>query len=375
MDTLTVLNDRRLQPVSDGPKVGASRTLEVTATYVLTEEGRKESLLRGGDGRAVQEMVVQVPDNRLHLVTVDANGVARLKLRPRYSRGDDQRVVRIDSPPEYDAPPSTEDLFREAARNHQLEPTFHAERRAGRSSRRDAARDSRAAVAEAFLGDPNQRAIAHPPPTPKRCAVATEHGRVLFDVDTDAPPAKDVPPEAHRRFRADLRSRQERNQQTRAAQLALHDEKRRFIVEWIAEHGTAEQQERQAAGMLPIDEAIEAITDEALAALHDRPRYARDGVARLQTHLRQDPRYIDAVITAGTLSVTSTNAVKATASQWALVKEFQALVPSATVTLRVHRLSSKTHAQAPGLTVYGVLVTVSRGPFVLRREFGVDGLL
>src|SRR6185369_12863495 len=97
MDTLTVLNDRRPQSVLDGPKtVEAGRTLAVTATYVLTEEGRKALLLAGGDGRAVQEMVVEVPSNRLHLVSVDANGVARLKLRPRYRVGDDQRVARID---------------------------------------------------------------------------------------------------------------------------------------------------------------------------------------------------------------------------------------------------------------------------------------
>jgi len=84
MDTLTVLNDRRPHSGSDGPNtVEAGRTLAVTATYVLTEEGRKALLLAGGDGRAVQEMVLEVPSNRLHLVSVDANGVARLKLRPR----------------------------------------------------------------------------------------------------------------------------------------------------------------------------------------------------------------------------------------------------------------------------------------------------
>ena len=369
MDTLTVLNNRRLQPVADSPRVDASRTLAVTATYVLSEEGRKASLLGGGDGRAEQEMVVQVPDNRLHLVTVDANGVARLKLRPRYRVRDDQRVVRIDSPPEYDAPPSVEDLFHEAARNHQLETTYLAERRAGGSNRRDAERDKRAAVAEAFLGDPNQRAIPHPPPTPKRCAVATEHGRVLFDVDTDAPPAKDVPPEAHRRFRADLRARQERNRQARAAQLALHEEKKRFIAEWIAIHGTQEQQERQAAGMLPIDEAVEAITDEALSVLRDLPRYTRDGVDRLQAHLRQDPRYADAVVSPGTLAVVSSNAVKATAAQWARLKQVQAIVPVAIVTLRLHRLAWKEDPQAPTVTVFGVLVTLTHGPFTLRREY------
>jgi hypothetical protein len=336
---------------------------------VLTEEGRKKSLLAGGDGRAVQELVVQVPDNRLHLVTVDANGIARLKLRPRYRVGDDQRVVRTDAPPEYDAPASTEDLFHEAARNHQLETTYHAERRTGRSSRRDAERERRTEIAQLFLGDPNQRAIAHPPPTPKRCAVTTEHGRVLFDADTDPPPAKDVPPEAHRRFRADLRAREERNQLGRAAQLALHEEKKRFIAEWVATHGTVEQQDRQAAGVLPIDEAVEAIADETFAVLQDRPRYTRDGVARLQGSLRQDPRYVDAVVTTGTLSVISTNAVKATAAQWALVKDIQSLVPNATVTLRVHRLSWKPDPRAPGMTVFGVLVSLNRGPFTLRREY------
>jgi hypothetical protein len=370
MDTVTVLNDRRAQSVPDGPRpVEASRALAVTATYVLTEEGRKALLLAGGDGRAVQEMVVEVPSNRLHLVSVDANGVARLKLRPRYRVGDDQRVARIDSPPEYDSPPSIEDMFREAARNHQLESTYQTERRTVRSKRRDAERETRAEVAQAFLGDPNRRALAHPPPTPKRCSVETEHGRVLFDADTDSPPAKDVPPEAHRRFRADLRARQERNQQGRAAQLALHEEKKRFIAEWVAGHGTVEQQDRQAAGVLPIDEALEAIADEAFAVVQDRPQYTRDGVARLQASLRQDPRYVDAVVTTGTLSVISTNAVKATAAQWAFVKDVQSLVPNATVTLRVHRLSWKHDAHAPGITVFGVLVTLHRAPFTLRREY------
>src|SRR3954451_11146694 len=298
MDTVTVLNDRRLQSVPDGPKpVDVGRTLAVTATYALTEEGRKASLLAGGDGRAVQEIAVEVPSNRLHLVSVDANGVARLKLRPQYRVGNDQRVARIDTPHEYDSPPSIEDMFREAARNHQLESTYQADRRTARSKRRDSERDTRAEVAQAFLGDPNRRALAHPPPTPKRCCVATEHGRVLFDVDSDTPPAKDVPPEAHRRFRGDLRARQERNQQGRAAQLALHEEKKRFIAEWVASHGTAEQKERQAAGVLPIDEALEAIADDTFAVLQDRPRYTRDGVARLQASLRQDPRYVDAVVT------------------------------------------------------------------------------
>ena len=109
-----------------GPEV--ARTLSVTASYVLSEEGRKASLLAAGNGRAVQEMMLQVPANRLHLVSVDRQGVARLKLRPRFETDADQRIVRLDSAPVYDAPPSIEDLYRAAARNHELERAFQAER-------------------------------------------------------------------------------------------------------------------------------------------------------------------------------------------------------------------------------------------------------
>ena len=373
MDTITVVADHRVELGSPARNtVNAGRALAVTATYLLSEEGRKASLLTGGNGREAQEITVEVPANRLHLVSVDANGVARLKLRPRFQRDEDQRVARVDAPPTYDSPPSLDDLFLEATRNHQLESAYLAQRNASRSERRGAQREARAELARAFLSDPNQRALGHPPPTPKRCAIATEDGRVLFDADTDTPPARDVPPEAYRRFRSDLRARQGRSQQGRAAQLAVHEEKKRFIAEWIAAHGTVEQQDRQAAGMLPMDEALEVLADRAFAALGDRPRYTRDGVARLQAHLRQDPRYTDVIVTAGTLSVISTNAVKATAAQWAVLKEIEAVVPHATATLRMHRLSWKQDPHAPDITVIGVLVVLNQGPFTVRREYEVE---
>lgn len=89
----------------------ATRTLTVAATYMLSEEGRKASLLAGGDGRAVQELRIEVPASRLHLVSVDASGVARLKLRSQYQLDDHRGVLRIDASPIYDAAPSLEELF------------------------------------------------------------------------------------------------------------------------------------------------------------------------------------------------------------------------------------------------------------------------
>ena len=86
--------------------------------------------------------------------------------------------------------------------------------RAGSGSRRldgngDDDRARRQSVAEAFLADKGMRAASHPPPTPKTCYVVTDRGGVLFDVSIDQGLAKDVPPEAHRRFRADRRAYQE----------------------------------------------------------------------------------------------------------------------------------------------------------------------
>ena len=67
METVTRFAERQAGSVSAvstlGPEV--ARTLSVTATYLLSEDGRKASLLAGGDGHAVQQIALQVPANRL----------------------------------------------------------------------------------------------------------------------------------------------------------------------------------------------------------------------------------------------------------------------------------------------------------------------
>jgi hypothetical protein len=367
---------RRPELVADGapttaPAHEAARVLPATAVYQLSEAGRKASLLAGSDGRANQQLAVQVPTSRLHLVSVDPKGVARLKLRPRFEMDAEQRVIRVDAAPTYDAPPTLEDLFREAARNHELERVYQAERTVTRTMKREAERERRAQIAQAFLADKTQRALVHPAPSPKRCMLATEHGRIFFDVATDEGLARDLPPEAHRRFRADLQAKKERNQQERAAQLALHEEKKRYIADWIAKHGTPDQQERQAASMLPMEEAIEAITDQAFAAVADQPVYKRDGVERLQAHLRQFLEFADIAVSPGDLVVVSSNATAATARQWSAFQGFEAAMPAATVTLRSHRLSWKRQHPTASMTLFGVLVSRRLGPFTLRREYAV----
>ncbi len=346
-----------------------ARTLTVTATYRLSEAGRKASLVAGGDGRAVQRVEVQVPASRLHLVTVNTHGFARLKLSPHFELDAHQRVVRVDGPPSYDALPSTDELFRDAARNHEFERAYHAERMAATTKRRQAEQDWKAEAAHAFLSDPAQRAVLNPSPSRIRCYVTTEQGRVRFDVTSDEGPARDVPREAYKRFRADLRAKRDGKQRERTEGLHVHDEKKQTIAAWIAEHGTSEQQARQAAGLLPMDEAIEAMADQAFRALADRPRYLRRGASDLHAFLRQCPQYADIVVSRADVAISVHRAVTATTAQWALVREMQAAVPDAAVMLLVQEMAWKLDPNAPRLTHVTVLLTKKVDAVLLRREY------
>ena len=126
---------------------------------------------------------------------------------------------------------------------------------------------------------------------------------------------------------------------------------------------------RQAAGVLPLGEIVQAIADQAFAPLNDRPIYQRDGARQLQEHLRQFPSYSEATVDGEDLSVFSSNAQTATVDQWNAVQELRAALPDADVKLRAHRLSLKHNSEAPSCTLFGVRVTRRVGPFTLQREY------
>ena len=96
---------------------------------------------------------------------VDGNGIARLKLRPQFKLNADQRVVKIKLAPVYDHPPTLDELFQDAARNHELERTYHAQRSASQAAQRQTFDEWRNQVALDFLGDPSPRAVVYPAPT------------------------------------------------------------------------------------------------------------------------------------------------------------------------------------------------------------------
>jgi len=371
MDTATHVAVDRSRPQLRA--VEETQSLKVMASYGLSEAGRKASLLSGGDGRARQQLSIQVPSSRLHLVAVDPTGVARLKLQPRYERSESERVLRHDGPPVYDAPPTIDDLYRDAARNHELERLFLAQRQASRGERREADRERRATAAREFLSNPAHRAMVHPAPTPKRCFIQTSTGRVMFDITSDTGIAKDVPHEAHRRFRNDLHTRRQRNRNQRAEQIALHEQKKSTAAAWVADHGTADQRARSAAGVLAFDEVIAAMTEDAFRAAADIPVYERDGAGQLERYLRTIIGEPSLVVAPSDLHVASVDAPSATAEQWDLVSRLQSIFPDADVRLREHRLTSRRHPAGSPLIMFGVLVTRRMGPFSLRREYAAPG--
>jgi hypothetical protein len=355
-----------------GPSGSPSpQTVPVTAVFRLSEAGRKASLLAGGNGRRRQQIVFQIPVTRMHLVHVDDGGTARLKLRPRFETRPDQRVVRLDEAPVYDAPPSIESLLQEAARNHELEAAYHAQGIAYRSTRQDVTRSWRSQVAESFLRDTSQRAVTHPSPTTRRCVISTERGRIEFDAKRDRGIARDVPHEALRRFHADIRARRERAEQAVVEFHSSYAEKQRLVREWIGENGTADQRARLNAGVLPLDEAVDAMTDEAFRTVNQLPQYQHDGVTRLQAHLNTFPPYAKATVSDLSLHVSTRYLTEATSSQWAVVQELQAAVPKARVYLRERILSWTDEPKAPKLHIVTVLGFIKLGPLTLRREFCV----
>jgi hypothetical protein len=363
--------DSSLHAVGTPTPVEGTRTLSVTADYRLSEAGRKASLLSGGNGRAVQRVKVAVPLTRLHLVHVDSNGMARLKLRPQFKLNSDHRIVKIKLAPVYDQPPTLDELFQDAARNHELERTYHAQRTTTQTARRETVDEWRNQVALEFLGDPNRRAVVYPAPTKRRCQIVTERGAAHFDAKRDLGVPRQVPLEAFRRFDADIRIRHGRGAEQRSRDLALHAQRQQMMREWIAAHGSHDQRERLAAGVLPFREFVRALTEATFRPLAHLAPYRTDGAARMQEHLRQLPGHADTIVTPSDLTVITRLLPTASATQWAVVHDIRTVIPGAQVQLRERSLAWTRDSHTPKLSFVTALVTTKVGLLQLRREFHV----
>ena len=71
---------------------------------------------------------------------------------------------------------------------------------------------------------------------------------------------------------------------------------------------------------------------------------------RIQRRVRVQPAYASVVVHQQNLDVTTTIAEFITEAHWALKEAFEALLPGAKTTMRVHRISLKNHPEAPSIT-------------------------
>lgn len=351
------------------PGSDAQRTLKVWAEYRLSEAGRKASLLNGGNGRTRQKVTLTLPATRLHLVRVDATGVARLKLRPQFQLNADQRIVLVDERPVYDHPPTLDELLQDAARNHELERGFYGQKTTTQATRHEAYRAWLEETARDFLADLTRRAMIHPAPTARRCQLVTPRGPISFDATEMTGLARQVPLEACRRFQNDLRIRNGHAAMQREHDVVVNAERRLAMAEWVAAHGTPDQRERFAVGMLPRAEWLAAVADSTFAPLTPLSMYDADGAACLQGFLRQLPAYQSVIVTKADYRVITRVLPTATPVQWEWVQWIRRAIPQAKVHLRERELVWTRDASVPRHRTPTILVTTKVGCLTLRHEF------
>lgn len=133
------------------------------------------------------------------------------------------------------------------------------------------------------------------------------------------------------------------------------------IAAWVSEHGTANQQARMAAGLLPREEVLQEIEAAAYAALNEFPRYvplAGKDVAHVAGCYGESVHF------------SSEAAKEATAEEWERMEAIRVAAPAgASIELRTHR--GQCQQRGCDLDAYrsGIKVTITVGAFEFTREY------
>ena len=312
-------------------------TVTATITYLLSEQGRRESLRTGGDGRRVQEDQGVISDKDLEAFAVGEDGQVSFDMThmhgcdpdfnpgvlPRASKGRFQDGTIV-----WDVVPTWEDLL-------EVVCGFKAE-----SDDMQAAYEAHQAklerVAQQFLEDPSARA------TRLDKGAATIAGERFYG---DHP----VIAEARRRAEIDVDEARKRNRAT--------------LAEWVGQHGTENQRQRLAAGLLPWKEAFEAAEDYLFKPTSSFAVYKKFDVGDVCMCLSRaegetcSPKF------------QSVDATELTADEWEQFARIKSTVPGAQFQLREHRAQCES-ASEPQVR-RGVIVKFTLGQLTFKREFAL----
>jgi hypothetical protein len=315
--------------------------------YYLSEPGRRDSLRKGGDGRREQREVGPITDpDDLELFKVDEEGGISFDATTAPTHlelGDRRTSLNVSAPDkpgaiglievEWKVVPSWDDLLQFArwvqnVRDQHLEKQYlecETEEKAAKT------------VADAFLADPNARAEK-----------ITEGGVTIGGLDFYSSNEQDEGIVGEARARA-ARDDEELKKANRAT-----------LAKWTAHHGTSNQRQRLAAGLLPWKEIYEAAEAQLYAALSAFPLYKRfelQEVCKCTPDGRPNVKF------------QSVDTVELTAEEWEQYSKIRAAVPRATFQLREHRAACQA-ACDPQIR-RGVIVKVSLGNLSFKREFAL----
>lgn len=335
-----------------------------TIHYMLSEAGRKASLLAGGDGREQQTISGALTTENIDLFKIDAQGIARAAigtLATNYAQGysNPPTYLAATDGPKQDAPPTWEQavsavqVAASVARSKAAEKAV-AEEAAVAQERINIAHNA-AIVAEwerGLLADPAARMPGN-----------TYTGGVSHEIYTQLrfpPYLNDI---LSAGFRSEMRRRKEADEAEAArgkadalkVQLAL-------VSEFVATHGTASQIQRYEATLLPSLELKELIAADLFSALAEFPRYERMTASDVcgEGAEREDDEHV---------KFSNSEAAEVPADTWDIYLAIKAAAgESVSIEVRLHHGRCECDG-VPSQERYGVKVVKALGSFTIAREF------
>ena len=135
------------------------------------------------------------------------------------------------------------------------------------------------------------------------------------------------------------------------------------IAKWVEKSGNQSQKDRLAEDMLPRDEIVDFIRDEAYVPLTGFPRYDKLKASDICTcEYSYSDDYCDCSYDVKTKTT-------ATPEEYGILQEIKKLIPDATVELREHEGTSDDCENT--VTRTGIMVRVKVGAFDFSREYGI----
>jgi hypothetical protein len=143
-----------------------------------------------------------------------------------------------------------------------------------------------------------------------------------------------------------------------AERAAAKQRRQNQIAAWVADKGTPNQKARLEAGLLPEDEILDAMRDEAFAPLAEIERYIKIKASDFCECEYDSDKKFDVW-----------NADTATAAEFERLSEIKKLMPAATVTLRTHY--GRCSLCDTQVTRSGIRVHIKIGEIEFSREYAV----